>query len=39
MTATVNTEPLEAKVKDMHRHVAQQPDGPFHVGGTPMTPR
>jgi len=32
MTATVNTEQLEAKVKDMYRHVAQQPDGPFHVG-------
>ena len=30
MTATVDTDQLEAKVKDMYRHVAQQPDGPFH---------
>ncbi|CAN5357988.1 methyltransferase domain-containing protein [soil metagenome] len=30
MTATVDTEQLEAKVKDMYRHVALRPDGPFH---------
>jgi len=30
MTATVNTEELEAKVKDMYRHVAQQPQDRFH---------
>ena len=30
MTATVNTEELEAKVKTMYRHVAQQPQDRFH---------
>ena len=30
MTILVNTEELEAKVKDMYRHVAQQPRDRFH---------
>ncbi len=30
MTAAVDTDQLEAKVKDMYRHVAQRPAGPFH---------
>src|SRR5215217_1304856 len=30
MAATVDTEELEAKVKDMYRHVAQEPDGTYH---------
>ncbi|MEK6252169.1 MAG: methyltransferase domain-containing protein [Actinomycetota bacterium] len=30
MTAPVDTEELEAKVKDMYRHVAQQPRGNYH---------
>jgi ubiquinone/menaquinone biosynthesis C-methylase UbiE len=30
MTAPVDTEELEAKVKDMYRHVAQQPHGNYH---------
>lgn len=30
MTATVDTEKLEAKVKDLYRDVAQQPQGAFH---------
>ena len=30
MTTTVDTEELEAKVKDMYRDVAQQPQGAFH---------
>ena len=29
-TPTVDTEELEAKVKDMYRHVAEEPDGDFH---------
>ncbi len=30
MAATVDAEELEAKVKDMYRHVAQEPDGNYH---------
>ena len=30
MTATVDAEELEAKVKDLYRDVAQQPQGAFH---------
>jgi arsenite methyltransferase len=30
MAATVDTEELEAKVKDMYRHVAEEPDGKYH---------
>jgi arsenite methyltransferase len=30
MTATVDTQELEAKVKDMYRHVAEQPHGEYH---------
>lgn len=30
MTATVDKDQLEAKVKDMYRHVAQEPHGKFH---------
>jgi arsenite methyltransferase len=30
MAATVDTEELEAKVKDMYRHVAQEPEGEYH---------
>jgi len=30
MTATVDTVELEAKVKDMYRHVAEEPDGSYH---------
>ncbi len=40
MTATVNTEELEAKVKDMYRHVAQQPQDRFHFElGAPVALR
>ena len=40
MTATVNTEELEAKVKDMYRHVAQQPHDRFHFElGAPVALR
>jgi len=40
MTATVNTEELEAKVKDMYRHVAQQPQNRFHFElGAPVALR
>lgn len=41
MTATVDTEQLEAKVKDMYRHVAQQPHDRFHfeLGAPVATPR
>src|SRR5215208_3120108 len=28
--ATVDTRELESKVKDMYRHVAQDPDGKYH---------
>lgn len=30
MTATVDTQELEAKVKEMYRHVAEQPEGEYH---------
>ena len=40
MTATVNTEELEAKVKDMYRHVAQEPHDRFHFElGAPVALR
>jgi arsenite methyltransferase len=40
MTATVDTEQLEAKVKDLYRHVAQQPHGTFHFElGAPVALR
>ena len=40
MTATVDTEELEAKVKDMYRHVAQQPGDRFHFElGAPVALR
>jgi len=40
MTATVNTVELEAKVKDMYRHVAQQPQDRFHFElGAPVALR
>ena len=40
MTATVDTEQLEAKVKDMYRHVAQQPHDRFHFElGAPVALR
>jgi hypothetical protein len=30
MEATVDTRELEVKVKDMYRHVAEQPHGKYH---------
>lgn len=40
MTATVDTEELVAKVKDMYRHVAQQPHDKFHFElGAPVALR
>ncbi|HZJ04333.1 MAG TPA: methyltransferase domain-containing protein [Nocardioidaceae bacterium] len=40
MTVTVNTEELEDKVKDMYRHVAQQPQDRFHFElGAPVALR
>jgi ubiquinone/menaquinone biosynthesis C-methylase UbiE len=40
MTVTVNTEELEAKVKDMYRHVAQHPHDRFHFElGAPVALR
>jgi arsenite methyltransferase len=40
MTILVNTEALEAKVKDMYRHVAQQPQDRFHFElGAPVALR
>ena len=30
MAATVDAQELEAKVKDMYRHVAEEPDGDYH---------
>jgi hypothetical protein len=40
MSAAVDTQELEAKVKDMYRHVAQRPDDPFHFElGTPVALR
>jgi arsenite methyltransferase len=40
MTVTVDTEELEAKVKDMYRHVAQRPHDRFHFElGAPVALR
>ena len=40
MTVLVNTDELEAKVKDMYRHVAQQPQDRFHFElGAPVALR
>ena len=40
MAATVDTEELEAKVKDLYRDVAQQPQGAFHFElGAPVALR
>ncbi|MGH3508240.1 MAG: methyltransferase domain-containing protein [Nocardioidaceae bacterium] len=40
MTATVNAEELETKVKDMYRHVAQKPQDRFHFElGAPVAVR
>jgi protein-L-isoaspartate O-methyltransferase len=40
MTILVNTQELEAKVKDMYRHVAQQPHDRFHFElGEPLAVR
>jgi arsenite methyltransferase len=40
MEATVDTQQLEAKVKDMYRHVAEQPRGKYHFEmGRPMAER
>ncbi len=40
MTVMVDTQELEAKVKDMYRHVAQQPQGQFHFElGAPVALR
>jgi len=40
MSAAVDTQDLEAKVKDMYRHVAQQPDDRFHFElGAPVALR
>lgn len=40
MSATVDTQELETKVKDMYRHVAQQPDDRFHFElGAPVALR
>src|SRR6266540_7274729 len=30
MAATVDTQELEARVKDMYRHVAEEPEGSYH---------
>ena len=40
MTVTVDTEELEAKVKDMYRDVAERPEGGFHFElGAPVALR
>ena len=40
MTILVNTEELETKVKDMYRHVAEQPHGAYHFEiGRPLAER
>ena len=40
MTATVDTQELEAKVKEMYRHVAEQPEGEYHFEmGRPLAER
>jgi SAM-dependent methyltransferase len=40
MEATVDTKELETKVKDMYRHVAEEPDGDYHFElGRPLAER
>src|ERR671919_383895 len=40
MEATVDTRELETKVKDMYRHVAEQPEGTYHFElGRPLAER
>jgi SAM-dependent methyltransferase len=40
MEASVDTQELEAKVKDMYRHVAEEPDGKYHFEmGRPLAAR
>jgi arsenite methyltransferase len=40
MTTTVDTQELEAKVKDMYRHVAEEPGGDYHFElGRPLAER
>jgi len=40
VTVTVDTEELEAKVKDMYRDVAERPEGRFHFElGAPVALR
>ena len=40
MEATVDTQELEAKVKDMYRHVAEEPHGKYHFElGRPLADR
>jgi ubiquinone/menaquinone biosynthesis C-methylase UbiE len=40
MEASVDTQELEAKVKDMYRHVAQEPQGEYHFElGRPLAER
>jgi arsenite methyltransferase len=40
MEATVDTQELEAKVKDMYRHVANEPEGRYHFElGRPLAER
>jgi arsenite methyltransferase len=40
MPATVDTQELEAKVKEMYRHVAEQPEGDYHFElGRPLAER
>ncbi len=40
MEATVDTRELETKVKDMYRHVAEQPEGKYHFElGRPLAER
>jgi arsenite methyltransferase len=40
MEATVDTRELEAKVKDMYKHVAEQPEGKYHFEmGRPLAER
>jgi len=40
MEASVDTQELEAKVKDMYRHVAEEPEGKYHFElGRPLAER
>jgi arsenite methyltransferase len=40
MEATVDTRELESKVKDMYRHVAEQPEAEYHFEmGRPLAER